>query len=376
MSKLTIAWDHCLASQDKAGTGIYATRLLEQLIKIPDLHMDVMTGFASTSRGSKTAAVLRTVKNLTWTHVQLPLLLWRSGAHLLHAPAFVAPVISPCPVVITIHDICYLLYPSHFARWWIAYLRSVMPPAVRSAAAIICGSENSKRDIARAYGIACDKVHVVPYGVDHERFHPRATLNREWAKDHGICGGYVLHVGTFSYRKNIPILLEAVARLRTRGKWQRRQLVLAGSGDTPLKGGQQILDSIRDLDLGSEVVLTGRILDEHMPGLYANASMLIMPSLYEGFGFPVLEAMASGTPVICTNTSSLPEVGGDAALYFPPRDVDSLADAMENLMQSPSLTEQLRRRGLEWACQFTWQRTAEQTVKIYRQVAGSGPHRV
>jgi glycosyltransferase involved in cell wall biosynthesis len=371
MSKLTIAWDNCLASKDKAGTGIYATRLLEQLVKRSDVRMDVMTGFPATSRGSGAAAALRTARNLMWTHAHLPFLLWRRRPDLLHAPAVVAPIISPCPVVITIHDISYLLYPSHFARWWVTYLRSVMPPAVKSAAAITCGSENSKRDIVRAYGIACDKVYVVPYGVDHERFHPRAALHREWAQNHGIRARYVLHVGTFSYRKNIPILLKAVALLRARGKWRGRQLVLAGSGETPLRGGQQILDFIRDLDLGADVVLTGRTPDEYMPGLYASASMLIMPSLYEGFGFPVLEAMASGTPVICSDTSSLPEVGGDAALYFPPFDADSLANAMLNLMQSPALTEQIRRRGLDWAQQFTWQRTAERTVAIYQDVAGS-----
>lgn len=306
-----------------------------------------------------------------WTHVHLPILLWRKGFDLLHAPAFVAPVVSPCPVVITIHDISYLLYPSHFARWWVAYLRSVMPPAIKSAAAIICGSQNSKRDIVRAYGVTGDKVRVVPYGVDHERFHPRAVLDREWAMDRGIRDGYVLHVGTFSYRKNIPILLQAVARLRTRGKWQGRQLVLAGSGNTALKGGRQILDSIRDLDLGSDVVLTGHTPDEHMPGLYAHASMLIMPSLYEGFGFPVLEAMASGTPVICSNTSSLPEVGGDAALYFPPSDADLLANAITGLMQDSKLAEQKRNLGLEWARRFTWKETADQTVEVYRDVARS-----
>jgi glycosyltransferase involved in cell wall biosynthesis len=371
MTKIRVAWDNCLASQDKAGTGVYAARLLEQLLKRSDVRMDVMNAYHSTSRGFTTAAVLRTARNLMWTHVHLPILLWRNRPDLLHAPAIVAPVISPCPVVITIHDISYLLYPSHFARWWVAYLRSVMPPAVKSAVAVICGSENSKRDIVRAYGAACDKVHVVPYGIDHERFHPRATLDREWAKDLGIRDGYVLHVGTFSYRKNIPVLLQAVARLRARGKWQGRQVVLAGLGNTALKGGQQILDSIRELDLGGDVVLTGRTPDEHMPGLYAHASMLIMPSLYEGFGFPVLEAMASGTPVICSNTSSLPEVGGDAALYFSPHDPDTLAGAIADLIQNPVLVEQTRLRGIERASRFTWQKTAEQTAAIYRNVARS-----
>jgi glycosyltransferase involved in cell wall biosynthesis len=371
MTTLRVAWDNRLASQDKAGTGVYAARLLEQLGKRPDLRIDVMGGYRGFPRGSRVTAALQAAGNLLWTHACLPALLWKNDADLLHAPAFVAPMVSPCPAIITIHDVSYLLYASHFARWWVEYMSLVMPPAVRSAAAIICGSETSKRDIVKAYDIGREKVHVVPYGVDHERFQPGAALNRPWAKQIGLREGYILHVGTFSHRKNIPVLLHAVAHLRERGKWGDRQVVLAGSQTTGLKGGQEVLDAIRELDLSRYVVLTGYMPDEYIPGLYARASMLVLPSLYEGFGFPVLEAMAAGTPVVCSNTSSLPEVGGDAALFFPPHDPDALASAMESLMQNPSLAEEIRRRGLEWVRQFTWQRTAERTVEIYREVATS-----
>jgi glycosyltransferase involved in cell wall biosynthesis len=274
-------------------------------------------------------------------------------------------------VVTTIHDISYLLYPSHFSNWWTAYLKLVMPPVVRSAAAIICPSENSKRDIVKAYGIGSDKIRVIPQGVDHERFHPGAPLRQEWAQALGIRDGYVLHVGTFSYRKNIPTLLRAVALLRARGTWRNRQVVLAGSQNLSLKGGHEVFETIRELDLSDCVVLTDHIPSEHVPGLYAHASMLVMPSLYEGFGFPVLEAMAVGTPVVCSDTSSLPEVAGDAAILVPPHDRDALASAIENVVQNSSLAEQLRRRGFEQARQFTWQRAAEQTIAVYQEVAKS-----
>ena len=246
-----------------------------------------------------------------------------------------------------------------------------MPPAVRSAAAIICGSDNSKCDIVKAYGIPSDKVRVIPYGVDHERFHPGATLERNWAQALGIRDGYVLHVGTFSYRKNIPTLLHAVAHLRARGMWGNRQVVLAGSQRLSIKGGHEVFETIRELDLSGSVVLTGHTPDEHIPGLYAHAGLLVVPSLYEGFGFPVLEAMAVGTPVVCSDTSSLPEVAGDAAIFFPPHDHYALARAMEDLLRNPSIAEQLRRKGFEQARQFTWQRAAEQTIGIYREVAKS-----
>lgn len=332
--------------------------------------MDVLNGWHLAGKGFAAAAT-RTAGDLLWTHACLPALVWKHGADLLHSPAFVAPIAAPCPVVITIHDITYLLYPSHFANWWTTYLKLVMPPAVRFAAAIICGSENSKRDIAKAYDIAPTKIRVVPYGVDHKRFHQGATLDPRWAQGFGIRDGYVLHVGTFSYRKNIPTLLRAVAFLRDKGKWGERQVVLAGSQNLSLKGTPEVFATIQELDLNGCVVLTGHTPDEQVAGLYAHASMLVMPSLYEGFGFPVVEAMAVGTPVICSNSSSLPEVAGDAAILFPPEDQRALAGAMQDVIENRSLAEELRRKSLEQAGQFSWQRTAEQTIAIYRNVAGS-----
>jgi glycosyltransferase involved in cell wall biosynthesis len=166
-------------------------------------------------------------------------------------------------------------------------------------------------------------------------------------------------------------LLRAIAHLRAAGTWGNRQVVLAGSQNLSLKGGQEVFETIRQLDLSGSVVLTGHTPDEHIPGLYAHASMLVMPSLYEGFGFPVLEAMAVGTPVVCSNTSSLPEVAGDAALFFPPEDHTTLARAMEDVIQNPSVRQELRSKGLAQARQFTWQRAADQTIAIYREVAKS-----
>jgi glycosyltransferase involved in cell wall biosynthesis len=371
MRILRVAWDNCLARQDKAGTAVYAARLLEQFASRPDLQLEVVDGWRLLWRESRAAAALRSGGNLLWTHVGLPMRLLKQKADLLHVPAFVAPIACPCPVVTTIHDISYLLYPSHFANWWSTYLRWVMPPVVRSAAAIICPSESSKCGVVEVYRVAPDKVHVVPQGVDHQRFNPSATLDHAWAQALGIRNDYVLHVGTFSYRKNIPTLLQAIAHLRAKGKWGSRQLVLAGPQNLSMKGGNEVFETIRELDLSGNVVLTDHIPDERVAGLYAHASMLVMPSLYEGFGFPVLEAMAVGTPVICSDTSSLPEVAGNAAMLFPPQDHYALAGAIEDLLQNPSLAEQLRRKGFEQASRFTWQRTAEQTIGIYRDVAGS-----
>lgn len=246
-----------------------------------------------------------------------------------------------------------------------------MPLTVRSAAAIICGSEHSKRDITAAYRVAPKRVHVIPYGVDLERFHPRAKLDRTWADHIGIHDGYVLHVGAFSSRKNIPDLLRAFANLRSKSNWGARQLVLAGSESPGLAGAPEIYNLIKELNLGASVVLPGHVPDQHLPGLYANAGVLVMPSLYEGFGFPILESMAAGTPVVATETSSIPEVAGDAAILVPPHDVQVLADAIADVVQNRSIAEELCHKGLARAHQFTWQRTAARTLEVYRAVASS-----
>ncbi len=367
MRQIRLAWDNCFARRNLTGTGVYAARLLDQLSGHPELDVNIFNGWPAPARGGGILRRgLKFAGNMAWTHLDLPLRLWRGGFDLLHSPAFIAPIKSPCPVVITMHDITYLLYPSHFARWWVRYMKSVVPITVKSAAAIICGSEHSKRDLVEAYKLFPEKVHVIPYGVDHERFHPGAALDAAWARQAGIREGYVLHVGELSHRKNIPTLLHAVAQLRSQGKWGSRQLVLAGAEAPGMLGGDEVRNTVKQLELSANVVLAGRVADEHLPGLYAQASLLVMPSLYEGFGFPVLEAMAAGTPVVASNTSSLPEVAGDAGILVSPQDTAALAHAIMEILAQPNLAADLRARGPVWAKQFNWQRTAAETVAVYR----------
>jgi glycosyltransferase involved in cell wall biosynthesis len=369
MSILKVAWDNHYVQRDEGGTGVYGTYLLRQFATRQDVKIDVLNGCQrhDRQRGFATRG-MRVVRDLFWTHVALPRSLQKREVDLLHAPAFTGPLASPCPVVITLHDITFLLYPSHFRRWWVAYLKALMPSAIRSAAAVICGSEHAKRDIVSTYGIASDKVCVVPYGVDHQRFHPGVVLDAAWGKELGLRDGYVLHVGTLSYRKNIPTLLRAFARLRSLGKGAARQLVLAGQEISGLQGAAEIRETIRQLGLADSVVFTGRVPDERLAGLYARASVFVMPSLYEGFGFPILESMAVGTPVVASSTSSLPEVGGDAAVFIPAMDEHALATAIADIISNPSLTEQLRRKGLRRAQQFSWERAASETIAVYRHI--------
>jgi glycosyltransferase involved in cell wall biosynthesis len=369
MKRIRLAWDDCFARRNPTGTGVYAARLLDQLKVSPALDMTVFGGWPEpASLESSLRRKLQFIGNLGWTHLGLPLRLGRGDFDVLHSPAYIAPIKASCPVVITVHDITYLLYPSHFAAWWRYYMKSVFPLTISSAAAIICGSEHSKRDLLASYKLSPAKLHVVPYGVDQQKFQPRAVLDAAWANQAGIRDGYVLHVGGFVERKNLPTLLQVVARLRDQGKWQNRQLVLAGAESPGMLGSDKIHQAIAELGLSANVVLPGRVPDEYLPGLYAQAALVVMPSLYEGFGFPVLEAMASGTPVVSSNTSSLPEVAGDAALLIPPTDINAWAEAVDQVLTNPALAAELRAKGLEQARQFTWQRTAAETIEVYRQL--------
>jgi glycosyltransferase involved in cell wall biosynthesis len=368
MSALKVAWDNSFVRKDPGGSRVYAARLLEQFAHRTDISTTMFNGWSGDlpARNFATRA-FRTAGSMLWIHAGLPAVLWKRGFDLLHAPAFMAPIASPCPVVITVHDITYLLYPEHFAGWWVRYMKFVMPAVVKSAAAIICGSEHSRLDIMKAYGLSADKVRAIPYGVDHDRFHPGATLDSDWAKSLGIREGYLLHVGLFLQRKNIPFLLRAIAGLRTKNG-RTVQLVLAGTEHPAVKGAAEIHQTIQELQLEDSVVLAGHVPDRHLPGLYAQAKALVMPSLYEGFGFPILESMAAGTPVVATKSSSLPEVAGNAAILVSPTDEQALAEAIETVIANPRIAAELRTKGLARARQFNWERTAAETVDVYRSV--------
>ncbi len=369
MRPLKVAWDNNIACRDKAGTGVYASRLLQEFTVSREITVTALDGWQHRFRSAGLfGRAIGTVSDLLWTHAWLPVILLNRTVDLLHIPAFVGPLVAPCPTVVTVHDVTYLLYPSHFSRWWSTYLGAIMPRVLRSAAAIITVSEHSKQDIVKFYGVPDEKVRVVPNGVDHARFHPGAVLAPAWAQSVGLNDNYVLHVGTLAHRKNIPTLIRAIAHLRDQGEWGARRLVLAGSENRAIQGADEVFRCIAELDLKSSVVLAGHVSDENLPGLYRNASLLVMPSLYEGFGFPVLEAMASGTPVICSNTSSLPEVGGDAVIYIEPQDHLGLAAAISEVLSRPSLSQEMQQKGLKRASQFGWQRAARETIGVYREV--------
>jgi glycosyltransferase involved in cell wall biosynthesis len=216
---------------------------------------------------------------------------------------------------------------------------------------------------------ADEKKITVVYEAAGAAFRPADAATIQAARQrYGIGSEYILFVGTIEPRKNIPFLLQAYARMKEmwQGSATMPQLVLAGK-----KGWlcESIFTVLNDLELGSSVVQTGGVPIDDLPALYSGACLFVMPSLYEGFGLPVLEAMSCGTPVVCSDVSSLPEVAGNAAMLVSPQDMVGLAAAMQHLCQDEALRGQMRVQGLERAAGFSWERAARETVAVYEAVA-------
>ncbi len=288
------------------------------------------------------------------------------GVAVFHGMDHLLPRLRRVRGVFTLHDLTVRIFPGAHTllnRW---YLTLMMPRFLAAADAIVADSEATRRDALRLYRLDEGRVQVVHAGVS-PRFRPGgleavAGVRRRY----GLPEGMILYVGTIEPRKNLVALLEAYRALRDRGRNER--LVIAGRQGWHAA---PFLRRLRQLGLQHEVILPGHIDDRDLPALYSAAKVFVFPSLYEGFGLPVLEAMACGTPVICSDASSLPEVAGEAALLVPPRDVGGLAEAMGAVLSDGALRAELARRGLARARLFTWEKAAHAMQAVYRALGAS-----
>lgn len=285
-------------------------------------------------------------------------------ATLYHSLYFLMPYLPGVPTVWTFHDLIPVLF-SHMASLrtrlvfdWATRL------ALRTAAHKIAVSHAAKADLASHYPVDPAQITVAPHGVD-ERFHPQPAATTATLRQRlGLPETFVLYLGSNKPHKNLPALVTAYARLPASAP----PLVIAGAWDTRYSEAQ---DLAATSGIQSNTRFLGPIDDADLPALYAAATAFVFPSHYEGFGLPVLEAMACGTPVACSNVSSLPEVAGDAALVFDPADTVAMAQTIARLLDEPSLRYDLRSRGLAQAARFAWEQTAAITLGVYRKLRHS-----
>lgn len=278
------------------------------------------------------------------------------------------------PAVVTVHDIVpYLVRhdpeQSTFRHPFDVWFDRLAMKGLKTADRLIAISQYTKTTLLEALACPEEKIDVVLQGVDQTVFRP-VPVSSDFRSRYGLDGGsrYVLYVGAESPRKNLPRLLQAFALLRQRMPDVR--LVKVGTPEY-LPQFRQLTQLIDTLDLGQHVRFLDHLPEEDLVAFYNAADLFVFPSLYEGFGLPPLEAMACGTPVVCSNAASLPEVVGDAAITVDPYDVEALAEAMYRVLGDPDLQQDLRRRGLERAAGFTWERTARETVQVYQEVLKS-----
>ena len=304
---------------------------------------------------------------IAWEQIVLPMAAARARLDLLHCPVNVRPLFCPCPAIITIHDLIFLRYPQAFRPARRRYLSAMTRWSARHAAHIITVSEATRRDTIRLLGVPPDHVTTVHNGVG-EQFKPLAdTELAGFRRAKGLSGRVVLFVGTLEPRKNLTVLLNAFAALIAEPGFEDVTLYIGGS-----KGWyyDEVFATAESLGLAQSrrVVFLGRVPDDELPLWYNIASVFVYPSLYEGFGLPALEAMACGSPVLVSNTSSFPEVIGDAGLLLDPGQVRPWVEGLRRTLSDAEVAAAMREKGLQQAETFSWDRTARETLEIYRRV--------
>ena len=369
---MRIGVDARLYYYQPAGIGLYTARLLTALAALDRAGSQNDYVVLQSRKDSTTIAAgprfhrrsLWTPPHHRWEQSILPLELAPLGLDLLHSPDFIPPFRWHGRSIITVMDLAFLRFPHLLTDESRRYYGQVSR-AIERADAILAISQSTRNDLVTMLNAPAAKITVTHLAAD-PACRPVTEPARLDAVRHryGLAAGYVLFVGTLEPRKDLPTLLRAFASLGPAAKG----ICLAIAG-RPGWLYEQVHELVESLGLGDRVRFLGGVDAADLPALYTGARLFVLPSLYEGFGMPVLEAMACGAPVVCANTSSLPEIAGDAALLFPPGDEAALAQAITSLLVDSELSGRLRRRGFTQAARFSWDTTARQTLAVYSGLA-------
>lgn len=370
--------------QNRVGSGQYGFELICQFAKIKTEH-----NFLVYLKNKPVADLPKEKRNFKylvfgpkkfWTQLALPVKLFfqKPRPDIFFTPTHYAPRFSTVPIVVTIFDLSFIHYPEMFRKQDLYQLRNWTKYSVKKATKIITISESSKEDIVKYYKIARDKIVVIYPGVG-ENFAPQPIEKIDSVKKkYKITEDYILYVGTIQPRKNLIGLIKAFNSLMHNSEWrpslsasqlsiQNFQLVIAGR-----KGWlyDEIFEKVRELKLENKVIFTDFIPTEDLPVLYSGARVLVNVSLWEGFGIPVLEAMACSTPVVVSNTSSLPEAVGEAGLLVNPANVNDVALVLARVLNMPQQEyENLKKKSVQQAKKFSWGKCAKVTLKVLEKVA-------
>ena len=304
----------------------------------------------------------------------LPMKLRQDLPDLLHVQ-YTAPLGCTTPVVVSVHDVSFLEHPEYFTRDRAWQLQWTVRRTVSRAAKVLTGTEFSRRSILKVYGdLEEDKVVVVPNAAASE-FRPiaREAAAQAVRQRLSIGGPFILSVGDLQPRKNHIGLIRAFARLTRAYPQLKHRLVLAGK---PTWFADRVRDAARDSGVSDRIQFFGFVSDDDLLQLYNACELMVFPSFYEGFGLPALEAMACGRSVVCSNTTALPEVVDGAAILFDPYRVDEMVRAVADLLLDSELRARMERLGLQRAAHFSWQKTAEKTLEVFREVAGQPARRL
>jgi glycosyltransferase involved in cell wall biosynthesis len=354
------------------GIGTYLQNLLKELARLDDDAEYVVLCRPDdvawlTALGGRVHPVVTRAQNYSIREqIEVPWRLWRAGVGLFHSPHYVLPVFVPCPSVVTIHDCIHLMFPQYLPnRLAIFYARFFMWWATHRARRVLTVSEASKRDILRFCRIPPDKVTVVHNAID-DRFRtapPEDEIARIRERFQ-LHEPFVLYVGNVKPHKNLGRLIEAIYHLHENGYDQLKLLVIGSD----ISKYADLRRAIHQFNLHRFVRFLGFVPDRTLQILYRLASVFAFPSLYEGFGLPPLEAMACGAPVVTSNTSSLPEVVGDAAVLVDPTDARAIAEGLAHVLADPNLRADLTRRGIAHAQSFSWAAGARAVRKLYADI--------
>ena len=362
------------------GSGQYLTNLTKALAELDNHNEYILLGPQPTSHANNSplpyqvhpvtgfARRHENIEKVFWEQLTCPAAARASKADLLHIPYFAAPLIPRTPTVVTIQDIIPLRLPAYQPPGKVKMYMNLVARAAHYATMVIAISQHARQDIIDVLHIPSERIRVI-YQAVGEEYQP--VTNQELIKAarerYGLGERYIFYIGGLDQRKNVPQLVRAFAHLQAQIGDPNLQLFISGNPDQH-KG--PLFPDPRPVaaDLGMSGQIIYRFVEEEdKPAIYSGASLFVFPSIYEGFGLPPLEAMGCGTPVVCSNRTSLPEVVGDAAITVNPDDTRALVEAIRRVLTDEALQTDLRARSLERAKQFSWRKTAQETLAVYEE---------